>query len=89
MLHIDLDKTSKHLPYYLQILEQIRNAIASGTLAAGTQLPPSRQLAIELAIARRTVVLAYEELCAQGYCTGKVGHGIAFFTKMRYNNSSE
>ena len=75
MLHIDLDKTSKHLPYYLQILEQIRNAIASGTLAAGTQLPPSRQLAIELGIARRTVVLAYEELCAQGYCTGKVGHG--------------
>jgi GntR family transcriptional regulator/MocR family aminotransferase len=75
MLHIDLDKSPKHFPYYLQISEQVRKAIASGKLAAGTRLPPSRQLAIELGIARRTVVLAYEELCAQGYCISQVGHG--------------
>jgi GntR family transcriptional regulator/MocR family aminotransferase len=75
MLHIDLDKNPKHLPYYLQISDQIRNAIVSGKFAAGTGLPSSRQLALELGIARRTVVLAYEELCAQGYCTSQVGHG--------------
>lgn len=75
MLHIDLDKTPKHLPYYLQILEQIRNAISSGKLTLGTKLPSSRQLALELSIARRTVVIAYEELCSQGYCTSIVGHG--------------
>lgn len=75
MLHIDLDRGPNRLPYYLQISEQIRKATMLGKLTAGTRLPPSRQLAVELDIARRTVVLAYEELCAQGYCTSKVGHG--------------
>ena len=69
MLHIDLDKTPKHSPYYLQILEQIRTLIILGRLLPGKRLPPSRQLAKELGVARRTVVSAYEELCEQGYCT--------------------
>jgi GntR family transcriptional regulator/MocR family aminotransferase len=75
MLHIKLDKTPHHPPYYLQIVEQVRNAILSGDLTAGARLPSSRQLAVELGIARRTVVLAYEELCDQGYCTSRVGQG--------------
>jgi GntR family transcriptional regulator / MocR family aminotransferase len=75
MLHIELQRHRSHSPYYLQILEQIRSNILSGELSAGMQLPPSRQLAIELGIARRTVVIAYEELCAQGYCVSRVGQG--------------
>ena len=75
MLHIVLQRHRSHEPYYLQILEQIRSNILSGELPAGMQLPPSRQLAIELGIARRTVVIAYEELCAQGYCVSRVGQG--------------
>lgn len=75
MLYIELDRSPHHQPYYLQIVEQTRNAIVSGQLTAGTQLPPTRQLASELGIARRTVVVAYEELCAQGYCTSHVGQG--------------
>jgi GntR family transcriptional regulator / MocR family aminotransferase len=75
MLHLELDRHPAHHPYYLQILEQIRSNILSGELAAGIQLPPSRQLAIELGIARRTVTIAYEELCAQGYCVSRVGQG--------------
>lgn len=75
MLHIDLDKERHHRPYYLQVSDQIRNAIESGKIAPGTRLPPSRQLATELGIARRTVVVAYEELCAQGYCVSHVGKG--------------
>jgi DNA-binding transcriptional regulator YhcF (GntR family) len=75
MLHIELQRHRLHSPYYLQIVEQIRSNILSGELPAGMQLPPSRQLAIELGIARRTVVIAYEELCAQGYCVSQVGRG--------------
>lgn len=75
MLHLELQRHRPHNPYYLQILEQIRSNILSGELSAGMQLPPSRQLAIELGIARRTVVIAYEELCAQGYCVSRVGQG--------------
>ena len=75
MLHIELDRDPAHHPYYLQILEQIRSSILAGELTAGSELPPSRQLAIELGIARRTVTIAYEELCAQGYCLSRVGRG--------------
>ncbi len=84
MLHIELQRYRSHRPYYLQILEQVRSGILSGEFPAGMRLPPSRQLAIELGIARRTVVIAYEELCAQGYCVSRVGHGtvIAPITKV-------
>jgi GntR family transcriptional regulator / MocR family aminotransferase len=75
MLHVRLDRHQPHPPYYLQILEQIRSEICVGELPAGMQLPSSRQLAIELGVARRTVVIAYEELCVQGYCVSRVGHG--------------
>ena len=75
MLHIKLDKTRYHCPYYLQIVEQIRQAILSGKVTSYTYLPASRQLANELVVARRTVVIAYEELCAQGYCTSHIGKG--------------
>lgn len=75
MLNIQLNRTSPHSPYYLQISEQVRQAIAEGALAQGTRLPPSRQLAMELSISRRTVVAAYEELCSQGYCVSRVGQG--------------
>lgn len=75
MLHIDLDKNPNHLPYYVQISEQIRNAILNGNLTSNTKLPSSRQLATELSISRQTVVTAYEELCSQGYCTSQVGDG--------------
>jgi GntR family transcriptional regulator / MocR family aminotransferase len=75
MLHIELQRHRSHSPYYLQIVEQIRSNILSGELQAGMKLPPSRQLAIELGVARRTVVIAYEELCAQGYCVSRVGQG--------------
>ena len=75
MLQIRLDRNGSHRPYYLQIQEQIRDRILSGELAAGILLTPSRQLALELGISRQTVVNAYEELCAQGYCLSRVGHG--------------
>ncbi len=85
MLRLDLERHHSHRPYYLQILEQIRSSILSGELPAGMQLPPSRQLGIELGIARRTVVIAYEELCAQGYCVSRVGRGTVVAPIARVN----
>ena len=75
MLQIHLDRSAQHHPYYLQITEQVRAVIATGELTAGYRLPSSRQLARELGLSRRTVVLAFEELCAQGYCISITGHG--------------
>jgi GntR family transcriptional regulator/MocR family aminotransferase len=57
------------------LTEQVRAAIVAGELTAGYRLPSSRQLARELGLSRRTVVLAFEELCAQGYCISRTGDG--------------
>lgn len=57
------------------LVDALREAILSGRLAAGARLPPSRALAAQLSLARGTVVTAYEELVAQGYCYARVGAG--------------
>lgn len=55
------------MPLYMQVIRAIVRDIKRGRLVAGTYLPSSRQLAEELGINRKTVVLAYEELIAQGW----------------------
>jgi GntR family transcriptional regulator / MocR family aminotransferase len=62
-------------PLYLQIKEQLRAQIASGTLAAGSRLPSSRQLAADLGVSRITVTNAYAELEADGLIVSRTGSG--------------
>lgn len=58
-----------------QIYAQLRAAILAGRLRAGDRLPPSRELARDLRVARLTVATAYEWLHAEGYVYGRVGAG--------------
>jgi GntR family transcriptional regulator/MocR family aminotransferase len=58
-----------------QIYTQLRAAILDGRLRAGDRLPPSRDLARDLGVARLTVATAYEWLGAEGYVYGRVGAG--------------
>lgn len=44
----------------------LRTAILNGTLAAGTRLLPSRAMALELGVARNTVLYAYNQLATEG-----------------------
>ncbi|MDV3130241.1 PLP-dependent aminotransferase family protein [Mycobacterium sp. 21AC1] len=53
------------------IVEQIR----TGGLRPGDALPSTRVLATELAVARSSVVEAYDELAAAGYVTARAGSG--------------
>jgi GntR family transcriptional regulator len=62
LLQIDF-KSGK--PVYLQLVDQIRYAAASGGLRAGEPLPSIRQLAEELHVNRNTVGKAYAELESQ------------------------
>jgi 2-aminoadipate transaminase len=70
----ELDRTSS-TPLYQQLRDQIRRRIFSGSLPAGTRLPPERTLANTLGVNRTTVVNAYRELAAEGLVEGRVGHG--------------
>jgi len=57
--HID---PASGVPFYRQIIDQIKYAIARGGLKPGDQLPTVRQLAVELAINPNTVSKAYSQL---------------------------
>lgn len=66
---------SSDKPIYEQIAAQIRDAVASGELAAGEQLPSIRALAAQLRISAITTKRAYQDLEAQGYVTTIPGKG--------------
>lgn len=63
------------VPVYRQIIDQVRSGIATGSLAAGDQLPTVRQLAVDLAINPNTVVRAYRELELGGLLETHQGTG--------------
>jgi GntR family transcriptional regulator/MocR family aminotransferase len=58
-----------------QLYAQVREAVVTGRLRAGERLPPTRDLARRLGVARLTVATAYDWLRAEGYVYGKVGAG--------------
>lgn len=60
-MKIQID-TKSGVPYYRQIIEQIKVAVAHGRLTSGDRLPTVRQLAVDLAVNPNTVVRAYREL---------------------------
>lgn len=61
--------TGSDTPAYMQIIAAIVRDIESGRIAPGTYLPSSRELAADIGVNRKTVVLAYDELIAQGWLT--------------------
>jgi GntR family transcriptional regulator / MocR family aminotransferase len=58
-----------------RIYRQLLDAILDGRLRTGERLPPSRELAQRLDVARNTVAVAYERLTAEGFLTARVGDG--------------
>ncbi len=50
------------VPLYLQLIEQVKRAVALGTLGPGEQLPTVKALALDLTINPNTVGRAYREL---------------------------
>jgi GntR family transcriptional regulator len=63
------------MPIYLQIVDQVRTAAASGALRPGEALPSIRPLAEELRVNRNTVAKAYTELESQGVIETLPGRG--------------
>ena len=62
-------------PVYLQVVDQVKSAAASGTLQAGEPLPSIRPLAEQLRLNRNTVAKAYAELESQGVIETIAGKG--------------
>ena len=65
-LAIFIDNNLK-IPVYEQIYNALKKDIINGRLRAGEQLPSTRGLCEFLQCSRSTVLLAYEQLVAEGY----------------------
>ena len=73
-LDLAIDK-SQPTPAYLQLKEQLTQAIEVGTLPAGSALPSERMLAMDLGLSRMTVRRAFEELVGAGVVEQRQGSG--------------
>ncbi len=73
-MQFTLDQKSG-VPFYRQIIDQVRFAIVDGRLGSGDQLPTVRQLAVELKVNPNTVARAYQELEIRGVVNTQMGTG--------------
>jgi len=70
---IPLSKNSE--PLFSQVYQGLRQAILSGVFPAGERLPSTRDLAEQLGVSRTVVLLAYDQLLAEGFAEGHHGSG--------------
>src|ERR1700753_1056586 len=63
------------VPTYLQLVQQVRQAVRLGVLRPGDQLPTVKEVVGSLAINPNTVLRAYRELDLEGLVEGRRGVG--------------
>src|ERR671928_804684 len=74
MIRFHLDSRSG-VPTYLQLVQQVRQAVRLGVLEPGDQLPTVKEVVGSLAINPNTVLRAYRELDRDGVTEGRRGVG--------------
>ena len=67
--------TSSGVPTYLQLVQQVEQALRLGYLKPDDQLPKVRDVVASLAINPNTVLKAYRELETKGLTAGRPGQG--------------
>lgn len=73
--HLALQLPADGSPLRQRIAAAIVEQVRLGRLGPGDALPSTRSLAADLAVARSSVVDAYDELAAAGYATARLGSG--------------
>ena len=63
------------VPPYLQIAQQVRQALVAGVLLPGDQLPTVKEVVTQLGINPNTVFKGYRELEREGLVEGRRGAG--------------
>jgi GntR family transcriptional regulator len=70
--HLDI---RSGVPTYLQLVQQVKQAVRLGILRPGDQLPTVKEVVGGLAINPNTVLKAYRELDLEGIVEGRRGQG--------------
>jgi GntR family transcriptional regulator len=63
------------VPTYLQLVQQVKQAVRLGLLGPGDQLPTVKEVVAKLVINPNTVLKAYRELDLEGIVEGRRGQG--------------
>ncbi len=74
MIEFQLDATSG-VATYLQLVQQVHQALQLGLLVPGDQLPTAQQVVAKLAINPNTVLKAYRDLEREGLVRPRPGQG--------------
>ena len=74
MIEFHLDPRSG-VATYLQIVQQVKEALRLGTISVGDQLPTVREVVADLAINPNTVAKAYRDLEREGLVVARQGRG--------------
>jgi GntR family transcriptional regulator len=63
------------VPPYLQIVQQVRQALRMGVVGVGDQLPTVREVVAAVAVNPNTVLKAYRDLEREGLLEARAGQG--------------
>ena len=74
MLRVRIQANSDQ-PIYLQIVQQIRDAVSLEKIQTGDPVPSVRQLATDLTVNPNTIAKAYGELVQEGVLESQRGRG--------------
>src|SRR5438105_2238864 len=88
VFHINVT-TGAGTPIYRQIVDQVRLAVATGSLPPGQAMPSVRTLAERLLLNANTVVKAYAELVRDGVLESQQGMGFFVAEKRQIYSKAE
>jgi DNA-binding transcriptional regulator YhcF (GntR family) len=74
MINFRIDSRSV-VPPYLQLVQQVRQALRMGVLDVGHKLPTVREAVAATAVNPNTVLKAYRDLEREGLVEPRAGHG--------------
>ena len=74
-MQLTIPVTKRGGPLFRQVYKGLREAMLSGSLRGGEKLPSTRDLAEQLRISRTVVLLAYDQLLAEGFAVARPGSG--------------
>src|SRR5580693_1853993 len=74
MINFRIDSRSA-VPTYLQLVQQVRQALRMGVLEVGDKLPTVREVVAATAVNPNTVLKAYRDLERDGLVEPRAGHG--------------
>ena len=85
MIEFQLDATSG-VATYLQLVQQVHQALQLGMLEPGDQLPTAQQVVAKLAINPNTVLKAYRDLEREGLVRARPGMGTFIVRSLTRND---